>query len=153
MAGLTRVLHRDLYPLLDPSNQASAAAGKAVLITWVSGGVGKAIAEAWAIAGARAIVITGRKVDVLGTVADKLRGIPATAKTKIIAHAADLRSENEVKELWAKASDEVGHVDVLINDAAHMHWAPIGSIEPSEWWMDFVRSRSLLAAAIMAQGM
>lgn len=150
---LTRVLHRDLYPLLDPSNQASAAAGKAVLITGVSGGVGKAIAEAWAIAGARAIVITGRKVDVLGTVADKLRGIPAAAKTKIIAHAADLRSENEVKELWAKASDEVGHVDVLINDAAHMHWAPIGSIEPSEWWMDFVRSRSLLAAAIMAQGM
>lgn len=136
---LTQSMHRDLYPLLEPSNPDLAAGSKTVLITGVSGGVGKAIAEAWAIAGARAIIITGRKVEVLNKVAEKLRDIPAAAQTKIVAHAADLRCESEVKDLWAKARAEVGQVDVLINDAGHMNWGAMGTIEPSEWWLDFVR--------------
>lgn len=137
---LTSVMHRDLYPLLDPSSPALAATGKTVLITGVSGGVGKAIAEAWAIAGAAAIVVTGRKVDVLEAVAAKLRENPAAAgQTKILVQAADLRSEHEVGDLWAKVEAEVGKVDVLVNDAGHMSWGPIGTIEPSEWWLDYVR--------------
>ncbi|KAF3766663.1 NAD(P)-binding protein [Cryphonectria parasitica EP155] len=135
-AQLTKGLHRDMYPLLEPSNPELSATGKTVLITGVSGGVGKAIAEAWATAGAAAIVITGRKTDVLEQVAAKLREIPAAEKTKIVAHAADLRSENEVQELWTKARAEVGVIDVLINDAGRMNWGAIGSIEPSEWWLD-----------------
>ena len=137
---LTRAVHRDLYPLLEPSNPALAASEKTVLITGVSGGVGKAIAEAWAIAGAAAIVITGRKVEVVDAVAATLRSIPAAANTKIVTYPADLRSENDVRDLWAKARAEAGCVNVLINDAGRMNWAAIGSIEPSEWWLDYVRS-------------
>jgi NADP-dependent 3-hydroxy acid dehydrogenase YdfG len=137
---LTDVVHRHLYPLLEPSNPDLAAGKKAVLITGVSGGIGKAIAEAWAAAGAAAIVITGRKVDVLDAVAATLRTIPAAAQTKILTCAADLRSEVEVRDLWTKANAEVGQIDVLINDAGRMNWAPIGSIEPSEWWLDYVCS-------------
>lgn len=129
-------MHRDLYPLLEPSNPALGAGGKTVLITGVSGGVGKAIAEAWAIAGAAAIVITGRKVDVLNAVAASLREIPGAAK--IVAHPADLRSESEVQQLWETARAQVGRIDVLINDASRMGWGAMGSVEPSEWWLDYV---------------
>lgn len=135
---LTSVMHRDLYPLLEPSNPDLSASGKAVLVTGVSGGVGKAIAEAWAIAGAAAIVITGRKLDVLQDVAAKLREISAAAQTKILVQAADLRSESEVSDLWVKVETEIGKIDVLVNDAGHMSWGNIGTIEPSEWWLDFV---------------
>ncbi|KAI9162716.1 NAD(P)-binding protein [Paramyrothecium foliicola] len=137
---LTQAVHRDLYPFLEPSNPALAAAGKTVLITGVSGGIGKVIAEAWAIAGAAAIVITGRKLEVLEEVAAKLREIPAAAETKIVAQAADLRSESEVKALWEKTSSEVGRIDVLINDAGRFDWGAIGSVDPSSWWQDHRRS-------------
>lgn len=100
--------------------------------------MGEAIAQAWATAGAAAIVITGRKVDVLEEVAARLREISAAARTKVVVHAVDLRSESEVGELWARAQAEVGKVDVLVNDAGHMSWGPIGTIEPSEWWLDYV---------------
>lgn len=135
---LTSTMHRDLYPRLEPSNPALSASGKTVLVTGVSGGVGKAIAEAWAIAGASAIVITGRKLDVLQDVAAKLRQISAASQTKILVQTADLRSESEVAELWAKVDTEIGKIDVLVNDAGHMSWGNIGTIETSEWWLDFV---------------
>ncbi|KAJ4420371.1 hypothetical protein N0V82_004360 [Gnomoniopsis sp. IMI 355080] len=138
---LTNTMHRALYPLLEPSNPALAAIGKTVLITGVSGGVGKAIAESWAIAGAKAIFITGRKVDVLEGVSAQLRDIPAAARTKIVVHAADFRSENEMRELWATAQSVVGKIDVLINDAEHMSWGAIGAVEPSEWWLDYDPSK------------
>lgn len=39
---LTQVVHRDMYPTLEPSSPDLSARGKTVLITGVSGGVGKA---------------------------------------------------------------------------------------------------------------
>lgn len=136
---LTSVMHRDLYPLLEPSNPTLAATGKTVLVTGVSGGVGKAIAEAWATAGAAAIVITGRKVDVLEAVAARLQeSIPAAAKTKIVVHAADLRSESDVRKLWTRAQVEVGKIDVLVKDAGRTSWGLIGTVDPSEWWSDYI---------------
>lgn len=126
-------MHRDVHPLLEPSNPELSASGKTVLVTGVSGGVGKAIAEAWAIAGPDAIVITGRKLDVLQAVAAKLREIPAAAQTKILVKTADLRSGSEVADLWVKVETEIGKIDVLVNDAGHMSWGNIGTIEPSEW--------------------
>ncbi|KAH7312713.1 hypothetical protein B0I35DRAFT_514012 [Stachybotrys elegans] len=134
---LTQTVHRDIYPLLEPSSPALSAAGKSVLITGVSGGVGKAIAEAWAISGAAAIIITGRKTDVLNEVAAKLRSIPAAVHTKVVVQPADLRSEAEVQTLWDTARAQVGLIDVLINDAGHMNMAPIGSMSPSDWWLDY----------------
>ncbi|KAI0903951.1 NAD(P)-binding protein [Ustulina deusta] len=132
---LTKALHRDMYPTLEPSNPELAANGRTVLITGVSGGVGKAIAEAWAIAGAAGIVLTGRKTDVLNDVATEIK--VARSSLKVLVHPADLRSEDSVKELWDRAKATIGKIDVLINDAGTMNYAPTGDIEPSQWWNDF----------------
>ena len=37
---LTKSMHRDVYPTVDPSNPALSASGKVVLITGASGGIG-----------------------------------------------------------------------------------------------------------------
>ncbi|KAI1452829.1 NAD(P)-binding protein [Annulohypoxylon moriforme] len=134
---LTKDMHRELYPTLDPANPDLAAGGKTVLITGVSGGVGKAIAEAWSIAGASAIVLTGRKVDVLNDVAAKIKGAAKMPNVKIIVQPADLTSEASVKELWDRAAKDVGKIDVVISDAGAMNWFKIGEREPSEWWNDY----------------
>ncbi|KAF2194086.1 NAD(P)-binding protein [Zopfia rhizophila CBS 207.26] len=134
---LTKAVHRDMYPLLDPAQPALSAKGKNVLITGVSGGVGRAIGEAWAIAGAAGIVLTGRKIDILSQVASKVKDVAKSPESKILVHPADLTSESAVQELWAKANAEIGTIDVLINDAGTMNYAAIGDIEPSKWWNDF----------------
>jgi hypothetical protein len=38
---LTKQFHRDVYPLLEPTRPELSAKGKTVLITGVSGGIGK----------------------------------------------------------------------------------------------------------------
>lgn len=139
LAQLTKTVHRDMYPLLEPSNPALSAEGKTVLITGVSGGIGKAIAQAWAIAGAAGIVITGRKADVLNDVAAKMKEIAKTpGKTKVVVVPADVTNENDVQQLWNKATAEVGRIDVLVNNAGSLLQALIGDPEPKDWWRDFV---------------
>ncbi|KAI2466454.1 NAD(P)-binding protein [Annulohypoxylon bovei var. microspora] len=134
---LTKAVHRNLYAALDPSSPELSAEGKTVLITGVSGGVGKAIAKAWSVAGASAIILTGRKVDVLNVVATKIKGVAKTPTIKIVVQPADLTSEYSVQQLWDRAAKDVGKIDVVINDARAMNYAPVGAIEPSEWWNDY----------------
>ncbi|KAI0197697.1 NAD(P)-binding protein [Astrocystis sublimbata] len=129
---LTKAYHRELYPALEPSNPHLAAHGKTVLITGVSGG---AIAQAWAIAGAASIVITGRKFDVLNDVASEIK--VGRDDLNVFAYPADLCSEDSVKGLWDHAKAAVGKIDVLINNAGAMNYEATGSIEPSIWWRDF----------------
>lgn len=56
----------------------------------------------------------------------------------IVAQPAELTSEASVEQLWAKSNSELGRIDVLINDAGAMNYAPVGDIEPSDWWRDYV---------------
>ncbi|KAI1370081.1 NAD(P)-binding protein [Hypoxylon crocopeplum] len=133
---LTKQYHRDVYPLLEPTQPELSAKGKTVLITGVSGGIGKAIAEAWATAGASGVVITGRKVDVLEGVATRLRSL-APPGTKVLAQEADITNEASVAALFAAAKEAVGKVDVLINSAGSLEGGPIGGVDPTKFFNDF----------------
>ena len=151
---LTQGLHRQMYPFLEPSRPEYSAQGRKVMITGVTGVVGRVssskpdtypthladqelqrIAEAWCIAHASVVIITGRKQDVLNEVATEIRSI--SPETKVIIQPAELTDEDSVAKLWTAAAAEAGTVDVLINDAATMNYAPVGDLEPTEWWRDF----------------
>jgi NADP-dependent 3-hydroxy acid dehydrogenase YdfG len=134
---LTKTLHRSLYPLLDPHNPDLNAKGKTVLITGATGGIGHAIAHAWTIAGAKGVVITGRRGNVLQDLAGKLQNI-GEGRTKVVFVQADITKEEEVKKLWEKAREELGTIDVLINNAGSLTQMRIGEGEVGEWWRDFV---------------
>lgn len=136
-AQLTKAVHRDMYPPLNPSQPSLSAEGKIVLVTGVTGGIGRAIAEAWTIARAKAVVITGRKVEALNETAATLQE-RGSGKTKIIAVPADITKEEDVRRLWETAKSEAGRVDVLVNNAGSLTQAAIGELDPSRWFHDFV---------------
>jgi len=119
-----------------------------VLITGVSGGIGKIIAESWAIAGASNLVITGRKVDVLESVAARLQSL-APPGTKIFAKEADITNDASVAALFAAAENEVGKIDVLINNAGSLIGGSMGSVDSTEFFKDF--QVNVLGSYLMTQ--
>ncbi|KAF2438381.1 NAD(P)-binding protein [Karstenula rhodostoma CBS 690.94] len=134
---LTKQVRRDVYPLLEPTQPELSAKGKTVLITGVSGGIGKmqVIAESWATAGASGIVITGRNTEALESVATRLQSLaPAT---KVLAQSADITNEASVAALFAAAKEAVGKIDVLINSAGSLEAGLVGTAEPTKFFTDF----------------
>jgi short-subunit dehydrogenase len=100
------------------------ARGKRVLITGASRGIGLALAEAFAGAGAQ-VALVARSVEPLQKAAAELGGT---------SHPADLLDPGQVSTLLQRVEDEAGPVDVLVNNAgiaeAGALWElPAGEIE------------------------
>ncbi|KAJ4336213.1 hypothetical protein N0V95_008664, partial [Ascochyta clinopodiicola] len=133
---LTKGVHRSMYPLIEPSNPSLSAAGKTVLVTGASGGIGRAIAQAWTTAGAKGIVITGRRLEALKELESKLQEI-SQGRTKVVVVQADITQEDSVEKLWQQAARELGTINVLINNAGSLTQAQLGQDAPSKWWHDF----------------
>ena len=78
-----------------------------MLITGASRGIGEAIAERAAAAGAT-VALVARSGDAIAALADRLGGT---------AHPADLTDRATVADLVARVEREAGPVDVLVNNA------------------------------------
>lgn len=83
-----------------------------VLITGALTGIGRATAIAFAQAGAR-VVISGRRADAGETLAAELRDLGADA----LFLRADVRSDDEVRDLVDQAVARFGRLDVAVNNA------------------------------------
>lgn len=144
-AQLTSKIHRDLYPLLDPYKNpdlAAGAVGKTILITGATGGIGRKIAEAWVVAGAAGVVITGLEADKLSHEEFRLRTIGrehsrSKEEVKIFSHQADTTDEASVASLWATTSQKLGRIDVLINCAGSLTVQKIGQRAPLDIWKHY----------------
>ncbi|KZL72392.1 NAPP-dependent L-serine/L-allo-threonine dehydrogenase ydfG [Colletotrichum tofieldiae] len=95
--------------------------GKNIILTGASMGIGEAIANALAARGAN-LVLLSRSVDKLDSVAKKLRASYPGAK--IIYRAADIGSFDNVDKAVASAVEEIGNIDILINNAGLALGAP-----------------------------
>jgi len=97
-------------------------AGKVVLITGGTGGIGKATAIGLATFGAR-VAITGRDLGRAELAAADIR--TASGNSAIDAFAADLSSQSEVRRLASEVLDAYPRLDVLVNNVggfwAHRH--------------------------------
>jgi NAD(P)-dependent dehydrogenase (short-subunit alcohol dehydrogenase family) len=82
-------------------------AGKRVLVTGASRGIGEAMAQRFAAAGA---IVAG-----VARNGEQLRAL--AAKTGGTAHPADLGDPEQVASLIERVEDEAGPIDVLVNNA------------------------------------
>lgn len=87
-------------------------AGRSVLLTGGSRGLGPVIAEALAAQGAH-LALTARSAEPMERVCESLRSAGARA----VGFAADISRAEERERLVERVLEQFGHVDVLINNA------------------------------------
>jgi NAD(P)-dependent dehydrogenase (short-subunit alcohol dehydrogenase family) len=135
---LTKETHHDVYPSISPSNPSLSVSGQVVLITGGGTGIGLATANFYAQAGAKDVIITGRTEASLKIAAAEIAKL--SPKVRVHTFPVDISSKDSIKLLWNRVSGEVGHVDVLINNAGRggPH-EKIGEGKVDEWWAVQVR--------------
>lgn len=103
-------------------------AGKVVLITGGSSGLGEATARYLAAQGAK-IAIAARRRDRLDEIVSELTAQGQTAR----AYTLDVTKRSEVEETVAAVTRDFGRLDVLVNNAGLMAIAPIQKLMVDEW--------------------
>lgn len=88
--------------------------GKVAIVTGSSGGIGAAIAQTLATAGAK-VVLGARRVEELEKVRSKIEAV--VGSDKVIVCKVDVTKRDEVKALVAAAEAGFGPVDVMVNNA------------------------------------
>jgi len=89
---------------------------KTAVVTGASIGIGRAVAKALALEGVRVVAVARRK-DLIEKLA---REVQAEGGAAVIPLTQDIMQENAAKTLAAAATAELGHVDILINNAGAM---------------------------------
>ena len=102
--------------------------GRAAIVTGASRGLGKEAAEGLAEAGAK-VVLTARREQWLEPTAREFeeRGF------EVLAHACDISSEDQTRELAAATLERYGRVDILVNNAGVSCGAPYEEMTLEAW--------------------
>jgi NAD(P)-dependent dehydrogenase (short-subunit alcohol dehydrogenase family) len=105
-------------------------AGKVVLVTGSTTGIGEACAHAFAVSGAK-VMVSGRSEARGLAVADAIRAGGGSAEFA----AADLRAAGACERLIDATVERLGGLDVLVNNAGILHTA--NALDTSdEQWLD-----------------
>lgn len=108
----------------NPSN----IAGKVVVITGASSGLGEATARHLAGLGAK-VVLGARRAGHLERLVAEIRAAGGEA----IATTTDVTDRDQVETLVARAIDQYGRIDVMVNNAGYMALAPMARLKVEEW--------------------
>jgi NAD(P)-dependent dehydrogenase (short-subunit alcohol dehydrogenase family) len=102
--------------------------GRTALVTGGSSGIGYAMAEAIACAGARTVLLARRE----GPLTEAVERIAAKGGE---AHAvsADITDRQQLADAAEQAVKLVGEIDILVNCAANMHRPPLGELSTTQW--------------------
>jgi NADP-dependent 3-hydroxy acid dehydrogenase YdfG len=102
--------------------------GTVALVTGASSGIGKATAKALAAQGAK-VAVTGRRLERLERLASEIGGSGRTA----LAIQSDVTDQEQAIAAVDRTVDELGRLDVLVNNAGQMLLGPIEAAPTEEW--------------------
>lgn len=122
----------DTYPAISPTRPELSSAGKTVVIAGGSQGIGRAIAQAFAEAGAAHVALLGRRINTLEEA--RLAITRSNPQTQISVHAADVTNEQALSE----AAKNIGPWHVLVINAG-VQQDPGFALDVSveDWWRVF----------------
>jgi NAD(P)-dependent dehydrogenase (short-subunit alcohol dehydrogenase family) len=106
--------------------------GRNALITGGSQGIGRAIAKAFAGAGANVAIVARNQAGL-----DAARGeIAAGTNAKVVTVAADVSTADGCRKAYETAAKELGQIDVLVNNAGTSQRGPFEEISDALWQND-----------------
>jgi 2,4-dienoyl-CoA reductase [(3E)-enoyl-CoA-producing], peroxisomal len=103
-------------------------AGRVALVTGGGTGIGLGIASSLARAGAH-VAIASRNPEHLGAAAEQLRADGA----QLSAVEVNVREPESVARMVERVGNELGRIDILVNNAAGNFYAPSATISPNGW--------------------
>ena len=105
-----------------------ALEGKVAAVTGATSGIGEATAVALAGAGAR-VALAGRREDRLSALAERIEGDGGRA----LAVPTEVGDEAQASAFVRRAHDELGGLNILINNAGVMLLGPVTGGDTDEW--------------------
>jgi 3-hydroxybutyrate dehydrogenase len=105
----------------------SALSGKWALVTGAGRGLGLAVAESLAGAGAKIVLHD------LAAPKDAAGRIKSSFGVDVIATEADLSKPSAIAAMMADLLGHCGAIDILVNNAVVRHFAPVEEFPPEEW--------------------
>jgi NAD(P)-dependent dehydrogenase (short-subunit alcohol dehydrogenase family) len=108
--------------------------GKKTIITGGDSGIGRAVAIAFAREGADVLIAYLNEHED----AREVQGLIEKEGRKAVLAAGDLSDPNHCRDVVQRAADELGGIDILVNNAAHQAtFKDIGDISDEEWQTTF----------------
>ena len=106
----------------------AALEGRKAVVTGASSGIGEATAIALAAEGA-SVALGARRKDRLDEAVKRIEGEGGTAH----AFEVDVSGEDAARDFIKSAADQLGGLDILINNAGVMLLGPIDGADTEEW--------------------
>jgi NAD(P)-dependent dehydrogenase (short-subunit alcohol dehydrogenase family) len=118
--SITDKIHKTVYPVISPSKPSLSQAGKTILITGATRGIGFETARAFATAGAERVIIVGRDQSKANSAAEELTHQSGGTGTRTVfeGRSCEIASPASVDKLWDQLATEGIYVDVIVLNAA-----------------------------------
>lgn len=117
---------------------------RTALVTGASRGIGRSIALKLASAGTKIIVASNEREN-----NDKVVGEITAAGGAALPIFVDMTSQDSIKEAFAEAQKQAGHIDILVNNAGVVKDGLAVRMKREDW--DFVISINLTGAFLASQ--
>lgn len=106
--------------------------GRVAVITGASAGLGQAMAQTFARAGAR-VAVVARSQEPLEAVAEAIR---TETGTEALAISADVSTADGCRRVIAETQSGLGPIEILVNNAGSSARAPFATITDEQWQAD-----------------